>query len=209
MSHLGYRLSALVDGELSAAERDRVHAHLAGCEACRTEANQLRALKKRMRGLGEVPPDDALTRRLLAIAEPGPPVPPRRRARRMNGPASRPRPGFRTAPGGGVPPSAGVAPGAGAGAGVAPASRRPGRVLRTGHRRPRRRYLALGVVSCVFAGLSVTAFTMGGDQQTPGPRITPQVQLYSVQHAITTGLVPSGGSSAVPAPAFSSSAPLP
>ncbi len=205
MSHLGYRLSALVDGELSAAERDRVHVHLAGCGACRAEANQLRALKKRMRGLGEVPPDDALTQRLIAIAEPGPPVPPRRRARRMNGPASRPRPGFGTAPGGGVPPSAGVAPGAG----VAPASRRPGRVLRTGHRRPRRRYLALGVVSCVFAGLSVTAFTMGGDQQTPGPRITPQVQLYSVQHAITTGLVPSGGSSAVPAPAFSSSAPLP
>jgi anti-sigma factor RsiW len=205
MSHLGYRLSALVDGELSAAERDRVHAHLAGCEACRAEANQLRALKKRMRGLGEVPPDDALTQRLIAIAEPGPPVPPRRRARRMNGPASRPRPGFGTAPGGGVPPSAGVAPGAG----VAPASRRPGRVLRTGHRRPRRRYLALGVVSCVFAGLSVTAFTMGGDQQTPGPRITPQVQLYSVQHAIITGQVPSGGASAVPAPAFSSSAPLP
>jgi anti-sigma factor RsiW len=205
MSHLGYRLSALVDGELSAAERDRVHAHLAGCEACRAEANELRALKKRMRGLGEVPPDDALTRRLIAIAEPGPPVPPRRRARRMNGPAS--RPGFRTAPGGGVPPGAGVAPGAGAG--VAPASRRPGRVLRAGHRRPRRRYLALGVVSCVFAGLSVTAFTMGGDQQTPGPRITPQVQLYSVQHAITTGQVPSGGSSAVPAPEFSSSAPLP
>jgi anti-sigma factor RsiW len=205
MSHLGYRLSALVDGELSAAERDRVHAHLAGCEACRAEANQLRALKKRMRGLGEVPPDDALTQRLIAIAEPGPPVPHRRRARRMNGPASRPRPGFGTAPGGGVPPSAGVAPGAG----VAPASRRPGRVLRTGHRRPRRRYLALGVVSCVFAGLSVTAFTMGGDQQTPGPRITPQVQLYSVQHAIITGQVPSGGASAVPAPAFSSSAPLP
>jgi anti-sigma factor RsiW len=205
MSHLGYRLSALVDGELSADERDRVHAHLAGCEACRAEANQLRALKKRMRGLGEVPPDDALTQRLIAIAEPGPPVPPRRRARRMNGPA--PRPGFRTAAGAGVGPSAGVP--AGAGAGVAPASRRPGRVLRTRHRRPRRRYLALGVVSCVFAGLSVTAFTMGGDQQTPGPRITPQVQLYSVQHAIITGQVPSGGASAVPAPAFSSSAPLP
>ena len=167
MSHLGDRISALVDGELSAAERDRAHAHLAGCTACRAEANQLRALKKRMRGLGEVPPGDALTQRLIALAEPGPPVPARRRARRLNGPAPRPR--------------------------------------------PRRRYVAVGVgvMSCVFAGLSVTAFTMGGDQQTPGPRITPQFQLYSVQHAITTGQVPSGGSSAVPAPEFSSSAPLP
>lgn len=163
MSHLGDRISALVDGELSPADRDRAHAHLAGCAACRAEANQLRALKKRMRGLGEVPPDDALTQRLIALAEPGPPVPARRRARQMFGPAPR----------------------------------------------PRRRYLALGVASCVFAGLGVTAFTMGGDQQTPGPRITPQVQLYSVQHAITTGQVPSGGSSAVPAPEFSSSAPLP
>jgi anti-sigma factor RsiW len=175
MSHLGPRLSALVDGELSADERDRAHAHLAGCADCRAEANELRALKKRMRGLDDVPPDDALTQRLIGIAEPGAPVPPRRRARQLRAPASRP----------------------------------PGRPPRTGHRRPRRRYLALGVVSCVFAGLSVTAFTMGGDQQTPGPRITPQVQLYSVQHAITTGQVPSGGSAAVPAPALASSSPLP
>ena len=194
MSHLGHRLSALVDGELSAAERDRVHAHLAACAACRAEANELRALKKRMRGLGEVAPGDALTRRLIGIAEPGDPVPPRRRARRMTSPKSRPRPGFRTVPGGGV----------------APPSPRPGRSARAprpGHRR--RRYLTLGVVSCVFAGLSVTAFSMGGDQQDPGPRITPQVQLYSAQHAITTGQVPSGGSSGLPAPEFNGSSPLP
>jgi anti-sigma factor RsiW len=196
VSHLGHRLSALVDGELSAAERDRVHAHLAACAACRAEANELRALKKRMRGLGEATPGDALTRRLIGIAEPGDPVPPRRRARRMTSPKSRPRPGFRTVPG--------------AGAGAAPAYARPGRFARArrpGHRR--RRYVTLGLVSCVFAGLSVTAFSMGGDQQTPGPRITPQVQLYSAQHAITTGQVPSGGSSGLPAPEFDGSSPLP
>ena len=198
MSHLGHRLSALVDGELSAAERDRVHAHLAACAACRAEANELRALKKRMGGLGEVAPGDALTRRLVSMAEPGAPLPPRRQARRMTGSSSRPRPGFRTVPG--------------AAAGTGPASRppvRPAPVRGPGRLRHRARYLALGVVSCVVAGLSVTAFTMGCDQQTPGPRITPQVQLYSVQHAITTGQVPSGGSSAVPVPEFSSSAPLP
>jgi anti-sigma factor RsiW len=198
MSHLGNRLSALIDGELNAAERDRVHAHLAGCAECRAEANELRALKKRLRGLGDVPPGDGLTQRLIGIAEPGAPVPPRRRAR-MNGSPARPRPGFRTVPG----------------SGAGPASRRPGRsarptqALRPGHHHHKRRYLALGVVSCVVAGLSVTAFTMGGDQQTPGPRITPQVQLYSVQHAITTGQVPSGGSSSVPVPEFTGSTPLP
>jgi anti-sigma factor RsiW len=196
MSHLGYRLSALVDGELTAAERDRVHAHLAGCADCRAEANDLRALKKRMGGLGDVDPGDALTQRLIGIAEPGAPVPPRRRARPMTGPASRPRPGFRVAPGTEVGP-------------VSRPPSRSARAARPGHRRHRRRYLALGVVSCVVAGLSVTAFTMGGDQQTPGPRITPQVQLYSQQHAITTGQVSAGGSSAAPAPESTGSSPLP
>jgi anti-sigma factor RsiW len=76
MSHLGHRLSALIDGELSAAERDRVHAHLASCAACRAEAKELRELKRNMGGLSDVPADDALTRRLVAIAEPGDPVPP-------------------------------------------------------------------------------------------------------------------------------------
>jgi len=198
MSHLGDRLSALIDGELNAAERDRVHAHLAGCAECRAEANELRALKKELRDLGDVPPGDGLTRRLIGIAEPGAPVPPRRQARRMTGSSARPRPGFRTVPG------AVGAPG--------PASRPPSRpvpVRGPGHRRHRARYLALGVVSCAVAGLSVTAFTMGGGQQTPGPRITPQVQLYSVQHALTTGQLPPGGSAGVPVPESTGSTPLP
>lgn len=198
MSHLGDRLSALIDGELNAAERDRVHAHLAGCAECRAEANELRALKKELRDLGDVPPGDGLTRRLIGIAEPGAPVPPRRQARRMTGSSARPRPGFRTVPG--------------AVGGTGPASRPPSRpapVRGPGPRRRRARYLALGVVSCAVAGLSVTAFTMGGGQQTPGPRITPQVQLYSVQHALTTGQLPPGGSSGVPAPESTGSTPLP
>jgi anti-sigma factor RsiW len=198
MSHLGDRLSALIDGELNAAERDRVHAHLAGCAECRAEANELRALKKELRDLGDVPPGDGLTRRLIGIAEPGAPVPPRRQARRMTGSSARPQPGFRTVPG--------------AVGGTGPASRpasRPAPVRGPGPRRHRARYLALGVVSCAVAGLSVTAFTMGGGQQTPGPRITPQVQLYSVQHALTTGQLPPGGSSGVPAPESTGSTPLP
>ncbi len=75
MSHLGRRLTALIDGELGAAGRDRVHAHLAGCAACRAEAKELRELKKRMRGLPDLAAGDALTERLIAIAGPGGPVP--------------------------------------------------------------------------------------------------------------------------------------
>jgi anti-sigma factor RsiW len=68
MSHLGHRLSALIDGELDDAERDRVLVHLAGCESCRAEAVALRTLKRRMNALGEAAADAALTRRLIGLA---------------------------------------------------------------------------------------------------------------------------------------------
>ncbi len=48
----------------------------------------------------------------------------------------------------------------------------------------------LGTVSLVV-GLSTVAFTVGGGSDSaPGPRITPSVEMYSVEHAITTGEVP-------------------
>ena len=132
MSHLGDWLSALVDGELGGAELDRAHAHLAGCEPCRAEAAELRALKRKLRGLVDgAPAEAAMTRRLIAMTGPGGPVPPRRR-----------------------------------------------------------RYLVLGTVSLVV-GLGTAAFTVGGGgDAAPGPRITPPVEMYSVEHAITTGEVP-------------------
>jgi anti-sigma factor RsiW len=204
MNHLGRRLSALIDGELSAAERDRVHAHLASCATCRAEAKGLRELKGKMLGLADLAAGDALTRRLVAIAEPGDPVPPRPRARRGGTP---PRPAFRTftdaAPAGPAPdgsrrPRHEPGPRA-AFAGGPLTSRRQG-----GHdRRRRARYVALGAASCVVVGLGVAAFTVGGGQAAPGPRITPPVEMYSVEHAITTGQVPFGGSSAIPGPDIS------
>ena len=84
MSHLGDRLSALVDGELGGAERDRAHAHLAGCGQCRTEAAELRALKQKLRGLMDgAPAETAMTSRLIAMTGPGGPMPPRRRLLRV------------------------------------------------------------------------------------------------------------------------------
>jgi len=58
VSCLGERLTALVDGELGDEERERAHAHLAGCDGCREEADQLRKLKGRLRGLSELPATD-------------------------------------------------------------------------------------------------------------------------------------------------------
>jgi anti-sigma factor RsiW len=194
MSHLGDRLSALVDGELDGAELDRAHAHLAGCEQCRAEAAELRALKQKLRELTTgAPAEAAMTRRLIAMTGPGGPLPPQRRLLRVvpgrrsavglvpsapSGPApSGPAP-FRSAPSGPAP--------------SAPAGRRsrPAR---------RRRYLVLGTVSLVV-GLGTAAFTAGGGgDASPGPRITPPVEMYSVEHAITTGEVPFPGPTAQPA----------
>jgi anti-sigma factor RsiW len=196
MSHLGDRLSALVDGELDGAELDRAHAHLAGCEQCRAEAAELRALKQKLRGLTTgAPAEAAMTRRLIAMTGPGGPLPPQRRLLRVvpgrrsavglapSGPApSGPAP-FRSAPFRSAP--SGPAPSAPAGRRSRPARRR--------------RYLVLGTVSLVV-GLGTAAFTVGGGgDASPGPRITPPVEMYSVEHAITTGEVPFPGPTAQPA----------
>ncbi len=79
MSHLGHRLSALIDGELDGVERDRVLVHLAKCEPCRSEAVALRTLKRRMNALGETAADSALTRRLIGLGQPGSPAAPGQR----------------------------------------------------------------------------------------------------------------------------------
>jgi anti-sigma factor RsiW len=167
MSHLGDRLSALVDGELDGAELDRAHAHLAGCEQCRAEAAELRALKRKLRALvTDAPAEAAMTRRLIALTGPGGPLPSRRRVLRL---APRPRPA----------------------AGPGTRRSRPGRTVR-------RRYLVLGAVS-VVVGLGTAAFTAGGGgQAAPGPKITPPVEMYSVEHAIITGEVPFAGPSVKP-----------
>src|ERR1700683_1920677 len=69
MSHLGRWLSAQIDGELEGVERDRVLNHVAGCEACREEANALRALKRRMTALGDSAGNTAIASRLMELAK--------------------------------------------------------------------------------------------------------------------------------------------
>jgi anti-sigma factor RsiW len=68
MTHLGPQLSAWIDEELSADERERVVLHLARCDSCRSEALELRTLKRRMTALGEAAADAGLTGRLMELA---------------------------------------------------------------------------------------------------------------------------------------------
>ncbi|GAB2811222.1 hypothetical protein GCM10022221_05830 [Actinocorallia aurea] len=60
MSCLGERLTALVDGELDHAERDRAQAHLVLCAECRAEAEALRSVKRRLGALGGAMPSTDL-----------------------------------------------------------------------------------------------------------------------------------------------------
>jgi len=177
VSHLGDLLSALVDGELSGADRDRTSAHLARCEQCRYEAASLRELQGELRSLGTAPldhtgADAAMTQRLLAIsslaAAAGPSGLVRLRRHRMV-PARTPQgPRSTTGPSG------------------------PGRAGAPRLSKRNRRFLVVGAVS-IMVTLGTAAFSMGGSDAAPGPRITPQYELYSEEHAITTGEVPYAG----------------
>ena len=155
MSHLGTQISALIDGELAGAELDRANAHLAGCAACRTEAAQLRQLKRDLSALGELDSADAVTRRLLAMTC-------------QNGPVA-----------------------------ARPLARRPGRRAR----RRRGRYVMWSAMSIVVVGVGAAAFGMGGGSSSGGnePQITPQLEVFDMQHAITSGDVPFADPSNTPA----------
>jgi anti-sigma factor RsiW len=155
MSHLGRRLSALIDGELDHADRDRVLVHLAGCEPCRAEAAALRMLKRRMNALGGAAADSSLTHRLMGLAMSRDP---------------------------GADGSAIWDPGwpwpAGAAAGIAARELRPGRLA------------VAGCFALLLVSLGAAAFAAGGEGPQPGPRVTPAVDVYMIQHEIMTGVVP-------------------
>ncbi|MGH3350284.1 MAG: hypothetical protein ACRDPS_06410 [Nocardioides sp.] len=54
-NHLGARTSALLDGQLPAAEEERAWAHVHGCCACRRQVEREGWLKSRLAGLGVDP----------------------------------------------------------------------------------------------------------------------------------------------------------
>ncbi|WP_329094515.1 zf-HC2 domain-containing protein [Actinomadura citrea] len=195
MSCLGERLTALVDGELGDEERERAHAHLAGCAGCREEADQLRKLKGRLRGLSELPATDGTD------DLPSPDFLSRLRT----------LPGVSDAPAASdAPPVPGVSPkSAVPHAGARP--RHPSRPLRSSARpvrpphavrprenrpvghatairvQPRRRYLVVGAAT-LFLGLGTASYVAGGRQDTPA--VTPAFDRFAVEHALTSGDAP-------------------
>jgi hypothetical protein len=186
MSHLGDLLSALVDGELSGAELDRANAHLAACGACRVEANALRRLKDDLRSLAEpagVTDTDEITGRLLGMAA------------KADTDAQVPRPRKGGAPGGpGAPGDPGDL-GGNRPRRLRATGRRPGtrpyalmaRGKRGAFRRHRGRYVLWTTLSLIVVGIG-TAFGLGGG--STGPKVTPQLEVFDAQHAVTSGDVP-------------------
>jgi anti-sigma factor RsiW len=177
VTHLGEQISALIDGELTGAELDRANAHLAACEDCRAEAAEERQLKRALRALFEVDANDQLTARLLRDAGKGGPVPSpqdrREQYRRDRGKGPRDkRPRGRGDRGGGDGRDA---------------------------VRSRARYVVWSAVSLFVVGIGAAAFSMGGGSGAPAPQITPQLEMYSVEHAIVSGTVPDPEQTTTPA----------
>jgi anti-sigma factor RsiW len=64
--------------------------------------------------------------------------------------------------------------------------RKPGRRVR----RRRGRYVIWSAMSLVVVGVGAAAFGMGGSPSGNEPQITPQLEVFDAQHAITSGDVP-------------------
>ncbi len=77
MSHLGERVTALVDGRLSPDAEQRAYLHAAGCRPCRDAIEAERLLTLRLASLFGPEPGADLVGRLMALGGPAGPLPPR------------------------------------------------------------------------------------------------------------------------------------
>lgn len=185
MSCLGERLTALVDGELGHEERDVALAHLALCDRCRAEADALRRLKSRLRGLTDVPDPEAaptgdFMARLKAMGEPDGPAAP------VEPPARRPvgntvgRPVGRSAPHTRARRSSRPRDNRPVGRAAAAAAVLP--------HAPRRRVLAVGAAT-LFLGFGAVSYAAGG-QTRDTPTVSPAFEKFAVEHALVSGDAP-------------------
>ncbi|MBO0827379.1 MAG: zf-HC2 domain-containing protein [Streptosporangiales bacterium] len=157
MSHLGDRITALVDQRLDPASREQVLCHLLGCPDCRAEADAERAVRRMLAGFGYGSghePPAALQARLLVVAD----------EQERGGAGVRHTLSFTRRRNG-------------TGRGRQPWDRRPG--APPSRRRTRRRFVLAGSLS-IGAATAAVAFVVGG--QPSGPSISPSVGSYTVEH---------------------------
>jgi anti-sigma factor RsiW len=177
VTHLGQRLSALIDGELEGGERERVLLHMTRCDSCREEVAALRTLKRRMSALGDAAAGAGLTGRLMGLSA------------LVNMTDSESAPSWPDRPddvrGGGQgadnpPPTWPDPPDGMRGRGQGSAEQRAGR------------YFLAGSIAVFLAGLGTAAFIAGGEPQPQAPTlpVTPSVDVMVFPHG------PSGDMSA-------------
>jgi hypothetical protein len=163
VTHLGQRLSALIDGELDGSERERVFLHMARCGSCRDEVAALRMLKRRMNALGEAAAGSGLTGRLMSMSELVGLDDPRLATGMSAGEMIWPPP----PPAGGWPMHGHPGQGAPAASHTSRPDQRAGR------------YFLAGSLAIFLAGLGTAAFIVGGEPQAraPAPAVTPSIDV--------------------------------
>jgi Putative zinc-finger len=184
VTHLGQRLSALVDGELASSERERVFVHMATCGSCRDEVAALRMLKLRLNGVGEIAAGAGLTGRLMGLIG----LDDSRLAADMpSGQTVWPPPG-------GWPVHRAAQGGAFGGGEVDSTTEFPQPESGHGSREDLRagRLFLAGSVVVFLAGLGTAALIAGGEPQTqaPAPPVTPSIDVLVVPHDTLTGTTP-------------------
>jgi Putative zinc-finger len=204
VSHLGDRLTALVDNQLGPDTRDRLLAHVVHCPECRREGESARLVKSRLAALPAPLPSEALLRRLIELAEPGEPMPPIRRSfPGASRPALLPPPG-RPAPTGrpaGRPSPARLSPARltlrGPSPGWAspgwPSPGRPSSPHRDARAPAPRRGHRASVLAASGLSLAVitlaTAFMAGGGADEGTAPVAPPLDSFTAEHHATSGSV--------------------
>lgn len=196
MRHLGERVTALVDDQLGHDDRDRALAHVMNCEQCRLEVERERETKAALRRLTDVEPPPSLVAALLALAEPGGPLPPERRP--FPG-AAKPSATWRARearPGGGRPDT------------VA-GPRRPEGAPRLNRRRGRIQVVAAGALSAGALTLVLATLGGAGASSSVPATVVPPMEQFTVEHARSTGSLPFADPASVLVPVTSFTGPGP
>jgi hypothetical protein len=193
VTHLGERITPLVDGQLAGDVAERASIHLASCDECRAAVEAERLMKSRLATLGCPQPGDHLVRRLLELAGPEGPLPPRAghvpgTPRQHAVSPGRVRSPLATQPGrnGSRRPSV-AAPRGRVDAATRPAVARLSRVNRA-----RLTAAMVGAMCLVGAGVAGGVVSAGAQQKD----VVPPVDTLVVQHSVSTGNLPFGDQNA-------------